>query len=53
MSYHESSVYFFFYSSVYSVYLLFFLINLLEDWYWPVEILITSAFFTLFDQSLQ
>ena len=24
-----------------------------EDWYWPVEILYTLAFFTLFDQSLQ
>ena len=24
-----------------------------EDWYWPVKILYTSAFFTLFDQSLQ
>ena len=24
-----------------------------EDWYWPVEILYTSAFFTLFDQSMQ
>ena len=24
-----------------------------EDWYWPVEILYTSAFFTLFGQPLQ
>ena len=24
-----------------------------EDWYWPVEILYTSDFLTLFDQSLQ
>ena len=23
-----------------------------EDWYWPVEILYTSDFLTLFDQSL-
>ena len=24
-----------------------------EDWYWPVEVLYTSAFSTLFDQSLR
>ena len=24
-----------------------------EDWYWPLQILYTIAFFTLFDQSLQ
>ena len=23
-----------------------------DDWYWPVEILFTSAFFSLFDQPL-
>ena len=39
-------------SSIYSVYSCFFPNKPDEDWYWPVEILYTLAFFTLFDQSL-
>ena len=50
--YYVTSVYIILQQFIFCIFI-FFPKNPDEDWYWPVEILYTSAFFTLFDQSLQ